>query len=267
MQVPVAQQAVASQQVPAAQQAPAASQAIAAQQPAVQQASAAQQAAAPKSPAADEPPSWVDEVIPDDAQGGYVGDGDYFGNDDGFTASADSDDDDGFETLSVGMPTDDAPRRAPVVNRSPAGRTGSRAARAPRLADMDPAAWPALAAKLPVTGLAAEVARQSEWAGLQGDLVRLRLAVRTLVDSASKLRLQTVLCEHFGQAIRLEVEFGATGDGTAHAVAQHERAARQQAAEEAAVVDPFVQDLINNFGGKIVPGSIRAIEPPLAAAA
>ncbi|OWT69003.1 hypothetical protein CEY05_27510 [Achromobacter sp. HZ34] len=235
---------------------------MAAQAP-VAEPAVAKQAPAAQPPAADEPPSWVDEVIPDDAQGGYAGDGAYFGNEDGFTASADADDD-GFETLSAGMPADDAPRRAPVANRAPAGR---RASRAPRLADMDPASWPALAAKLPVTGLAAEVARQSEWAGLQGDLVRLRLAVKTLVDSASKQRLQTVLCEHFGQAVRLEVEFGITGDGTAHAVAQHERAARQQAAEEAAVADPFVLALVNDFGGKIVPGSIRAIEPPLAAAA
>ncbi|MFC4278435.1 DNA polymerase III subunit gamma/tau [Achromobacter aloeverae] len=254
-QASTARQASTGQQVPTARPAPAAQQA---QQ--VQPAQQAQQASAV--PAADEPPSWVDEVIPDDAEGYAGGDG-YFGNDDGYTATADEDE---FETLGSagGMPAaTEAPRRGPVANRGSTPRT----ARGPRLSDMDAASWPALAAQLPVTGLAAEVARQSEWAGLHGDLVRLRLAVRTLVDSASKQRLQTVLCEHFGQAVRLEVEFGVTGDGTAHAVAQHERAARQQAAEEAAVADPFVQALVDNFGGKIVPGSIRAIEPPLAAAA
>ncbi|ALM84412.1 DNA polymerase III subunit gamma/tau [Bordetella sp. N] len=258
--------AVASASAPAAPATPALdAQDVA---PAARQASAGQQAPAAQqqAPTPDGPPSWVDEVIPDDAQGGYSGEGAYAGNDDGFIASADADDD-GFETLSTGaMPADIAPRR-PAPNRAPAAAGGNRANRAPRLDKMDADSWPALAAKLPVTGLAAEVARQSEWAGLQGDLVRLRLAVRTLVDSASKLRLQTVLCEHFGQALRLEVEFGVTGDGTAHAVAQQERAARQHAAEEAAVADPFVQALVDNFGGKIVPGSIRAIEPPLAAAA
>ena len=55
------------------------------------------------------------------------------------------------------------------------------------------------------------------------------------------MRLQTVLCEHFGQGIRLDVDVGAVGDATAHAVAQAERAARQQAAEDAVAVDPFVQ--------------------------
>jgi DNA polymerase-3 subunit gamma/tau len=202
--------------------------------------------------AAEGPPAWVDEAIPDDADVGYV-------PEDSFTA----DPDDEFETLAAGgspaMPSPAMPARVFAAAR-PA------TARGPRLADMSSANWPELAARLPVTGLAAEVARQSEWQGVQGDTITLRLAVKTLADSASRLRLQTVLCEHFGQGIRLEVQVGATGDATAHAVAQHERAARQQAAEEAAAADPFVRSLVADFGGRIVPGSIRHVEPPRAAA-
>lgn len=187
-----------------------------------------------------------------------------FGSDDGFTASPDDDDD--FETLATDMP---APSAARPVARAPKLPATPRAPgkRAPRLADMTAAAWPELAARLPVTGLAAEVARQSEWLGVQGDAIRLRVAVKTLVESASRLRLQTVLCEHFGQGIRLEVEMGATGDATAHAVAQQERAERQRAAEDAAQSDPFVQALVADFGGHIVAGSIRHVDPPPLAAA
>ncbi|WP_341868032.1 DNA polymerase III subunit gamma/tau C-terminal domain-containing protein, partial [Achromobacter veterisilvae] len=143
----------------------------------------------------------------------------------------------------------------------PARKRSSRA----RMADMTPAGWPELAARLPVTGLAAELARQSEWAGVQGDAIVLRVAVKTLAESESRVRLQTVLCEHFGQGIRLDVEVGVTGDATAHAVAQAERAARQQAAEDAVAVDPFVQALVADFGGQVVPGSIRHVDPPAAA--
>ena len=94
--------------------------------------------------------------------------------------------------------------------------------------------------------------------------MQLRVAVRTLAESESRVRLQTVLCEHFGQSLRLEIEVGATGDGTAHAVARAERAARQEAAEQAVAVDPFVQALINDFGGHVVPDSVRAVDPPAA---
>ena len=114
-----------------------------------------------------------------------------------------------------------------------------------------------------VTGLAAELARQSEWVGVQGDAIVLRVAVKTLAESESRVRLQTVLCEHFGQGIRLDVDVGAVGDATAHAVAQAERAARQQAAEDAVAVDPFVQALVSDFGGQVVAGRSATWTPPL----
>ncbi|MGY6272057.1 DNA polymerase III subunit gamma/tau [Achromobacter denitrificans] len=209
-------------------------------------------AAAPAADPADGPPSWVDEEIPFDAEGGFA-------PDNGFTADPDDDD---FETLAT------APAAAPVPA-APARREGpaparKRSSRA-RMADMTPAGWPELAARLPVTGLAAELARQSEWAGVQGDAIVLRVAVKTLAESESRVRLQTVLCEHFGQGIRLDVEVGVTGDATAHAVAQAERAARQQAAEDAVAVDPFVQALVADFGGQVVSGSIRHVDSPAAA--
>ena len=211
---------------------------------------------------ADEPPDWVNEVIPDDAGAGFQPD-DSYRDGAAFMAPAD-DDDNGFETLGSAT-AQPAVQPVAALPRTPAPR--SRGKRAARVTDMTAAQWPALAAKLPVTGLAAEVARQSEWMGVQGDAIQLRVAVRTLADSASRLRLQTVLCEHFGQSVRLEVEVGATGDATAHAVAQHERAERQRAAEAAAAADPFVQALVSEFDGQIVTGSIRYVESPLSAAA
>ncbi|OXC92213.1 DNA polymerase III, subunit gamma and tau [Achromobacter sp. KAs 3-5] len=116
-----------------------------------------------------------------------------------------------------------------------------------------------------VTGLASELARQSEWAGVQGDAIILRVAVKTLAESESRVRLQTVLCEHFGQGIRLDVRVGVTGDATAYAVAQAESAARQLAAENAVADDPFVQALLADFGGHVVPGSIRHVDSSAAA--
>lgn len=196
-------------------------------------------------PRPDEPPAWVDEDIPDEAEGGYMP-----------AAEFTADPDDEFETLATSAPVADlapAPRRpsAPPPRRSRQPRAS--------LNSMSATEWPALAAKLPVTGLAAELARQSEWSGVQGDAVVLRVAVKTLAESESRVRLQTVLCEHFGQGLRLEIEVGATGDSTAHAVAQIEKAARQKAAEEAVDADPFVLALKADFGGRV--SAVRAVEP------
>ena len=217
---------------------------------AVTPAVAAVLATAPAEADDDGPPAWVDEEIPFEAEGGFVPEG-------GFTSNPD---DDEFETLASApsvAPPPAARREAPAPSRKRASRA--------RMSDMTQAGWPELAARLPVTGLAAELARQSEWAGVQGDAIVLRVAVKTLAESESRVRLQTVLCEHFGQGIRLDVQVGITGDDTAHAVAKAERAARQQAAEDAVAVDPFVQALLADFGGQVVAGSIRHVDPPAAA--
>jgi DNA polymerase-3 subunit gamma/tau len=219
---------------------------------AITPATAAAIAPAPQADDGEGPPAWVDEEIPFEAEGGFA-------PDNGFTSDPDDDD---FETLASApsaAPPPAARREGPAPARK---RQSSRA----RLTDMTSETWPELAARLPVTGLAAELARQSAWAGVQGDAVILRVAVKTLAESESRVRLQTVLCEHFGQGIRLDVEVGVTGEATAHAVAQAERAARQQAAEEAVAVDPFVQALVADFGGQVVAGSIRHVDSPAAAA-
>lgn len=208
-------------------------------------------ASAPAMGDTDGPPSWVDEEIPFEAEGGFIPDS-------GFT----SDPDDDFETLATSPSPAPAPSAARRDGPAPARK---RQSRAPRLTDMDSASWPELAARLPVTGLASELARQSEWAGVQGDAIILRVAVKTLAESESRVRLQTVLCEHFGQGIRLDVQVGVTGDATAYAVAQAESAARQLAAENAVADDPFVQALLSDFGGHVVAGSIRHVDSAAAA--
>ncbi|NGM88612.1 DNA polymerase III subunit gamma/tau [Parapusillimonas sp. SGNA-6] len=153
-----------------------------------------------------------------------------------------------FETMGEAMETLSAPVFA----------TERKKAGTPRIRDMNRHEWPALAASLPLTGLAAELARQSEWLGAEGDQVNLRVAIKTLAESPGKSRLCTVLSEHFGTVVRVQVEYGATGDETAYAVAQAEKARRQQQAEIAVANDPFVKTLIAEFDARVVDGSIVA---------
>ncbi|MGP1615434.1 MAG: DNA polymerase III subunit gamma/tau C-terminal domain-containing protein, partial [Pollutimonas bauzanensis] len=173
-----------------------------------------------------------------------------------------------YEPVDMGDPGFDMPEdtlQGAVELAAPVFAAERKKTRSPRLRGMSGQAWPALAATLPVTGLAAELARQSEWLGVQGEQINLRVAIRTLAESPGKARLCTVLSEHFGTVVQLNVEYGATGDETAHAVEQAQKAVRQQEAEQAVAADPFVQTLISEFGAKVVPGSIRAA--PLSRAA
>ncbi|CAM5216031.1 hypothetical protein CDEF62S_00074 [Castellaniella defragrans] len=130
-------------------------------------------------------------------------------------------------------------------------------AESPDPARMTAQGWPALAATLPVTGATRELAVNSEWLSGDGHVVRLRVAIHSLTENSSQDRLRTVLSEHFGRVLRLEVAYGSTGEDTAYAVDQAERGRRLAAAEQAAESDPLVQTLARQFAARVVPGSVR----------
>ncbi|WP_368643831.1 DNA polymerase III subunit gamma/tau [Castellaniella ginsengisoli] len=122
--------------------------------------------------------------------------------------------------------------------------------------------WPAVAAGLPVGGAAQALALNSEWLSGDDHRIRLRVAIHTYADGGGHDRLRTILSEYFGRALRLDVEYGVTGDDTAHAVDQAERAQRQQAAEQAVEQDELVRTLARRFAARVVPGSIRPSAAP-----
>ena len=120
-----------------------------------------------------------------------------------------------------------------------------------------PEPWPSFSAGLALSGMAAQLARQSEWIGVTGRTIALRVPTRALSEGAHVDRLRAVLCEHFGVGVSLRIDVGATQGQTAHAIDVAGQQARQQAAEAAVDNDPFVQALVRDFGGQVVPGSVR----------
>lgn len=122
---------------------------------------------------------------------------------------------------------------------------------------MDAAQWAHLATQLPLSGWAAQIAHRSEWVRYEQGEVVLRLELRSVDDMQAKTHLNTVLNEYFGQPLRLTIEYGRTGAETADAIYQAQLRAQQQQAEQAVAADPFIHQLTEQFGGQVVPGSIR----------
>jgi DNA polymerase-3 subunit gamma/tau len=83
----------------------------------------------------------------------------------------------------------------------------------------------------------------------------LRVERESLNQPASRERLQNAL-QAAGHAVTLSVEVGAVTDSPARRNAAA-AAEKQRAAEQAILADPFVQDMMRDFGAKIVPGSIK----------
>lgn len=114
-----------------------------------------------------------------------------------------------------------------------------------------------LVAREAVTALVRELALQSQLVARDEGHWMLRVERESLNQPASRERLQAAL-RGAGQDVQLSVEVGAVTDSPARRNAAAAQA-RQKAAEEVILKDPFVQDLMRDFGAKIVPGSIKPV--------
>jgi DNA polymerase-3 subunit gamma/tau len=140
------------------------------------------------------------------------------------------------------------PLRAPAGSAAQAGAVGAGGF------DGD---WPALVHRLDLAGLTRELGLRSELVSFAADRFRLRVPVRALAEAGTVERLAAALSKCLGRRIRVDVEVGATLGPTAAGLADQARSERQRRAEESIYGDPFVQQLIENFGASVDPRSIR----------
>ncbi len=123
--------------------------------------------------------------------------------------------------------------------------------------------WPALAATLPLKGISYQLAFNSELTALEGGVLKLSVPVPQYAEASQVARLKTALAESLGKPVEVDVTVG-PARRTAAALDAAARAERQRDAEREIGADPFVQQLIRDFGASIVPGSIRPIAPEAA---
>ena len=114
-----------------------------------------------------------------------------------------------------------------------------------------------LVAREAIAALVRELALQSQLVARAEGEWTLRVERESLGQSAARERLQAALADA-GHAVRLRVETGPVGDSPARRNAIH-AAGRLKAAEALLMADPFVQEMMRDFGARIVPGSIKAL--------
>jgi DNA polymerase-3 subunit gamma/tau len=151
---------------------------------------------------------------------------------------------------------------AGVAAAAPPATSTPASAPAPPVADTGfDGNWPALVAKLKISGMVREMAARSELVGVEGDRLKLRVPIKTLAEGANMERLKAALAQHFGRPMRVAVEVGATAGPTAAGIAAQAQSERQKAAEEAIYADPLVKELVEGFGASIDPASIKPVDP------
>jgi DNA polymerase-3 subunit gamma/tau len=108
-----------------------------------------------------------------------------------------------------------------------------------------------------ITALVRELALQSQLIGRDTDQWHLRIESESLNQGTARDRLQTAL-NAAGHSVKLMVEIGKVTDSPAQRNAAA-LAEKQKAAEDLIHSDPLVQAMVQDFGAKIVPGSIKLI--------
>ena len=121
--------------------------------------------------------------------------------------------------------------------------------------------WAALVTKLiavdAIKTMARELALQSQLVACDGLAWVLRVESPSLNSAANIDKLQAAIhAEQPGKAVQLTVEIGPVTDTP---VRRNQALAKERQSQAEALIhnDPFVQDMICNWGGKVVPGSIK----------
>jgi DNA polymerase-3 subunit gamma/tau len=116
----------------------------------------------------------------------------------------------------------------------------------------------ALLAAEAITAMTRELALQSQLVAKDEAQWVLRLERESLNQPNNRDRL-TVALNNAGHAVSLVVEVGPVVDTPARRVLAAQ-AERQRQAEDTIMADPFVQTLMRDYGGKIVPGSLQPMD-------
>jgi DNA polymerase-3 subunit gamma/tau len=108
-----------------------------------------------------------------------------------------------------------------------------------------------------IQSLTRELALQSQLVARDEGSWLIRVERESLNSANSRERLQKALAS-LGLDVTLSIELGRVSDSPARRAAAA-AAERQLAAESVILHDPYVQQLVQHFGAKIVPGSIKPI--------
>jgi len=155
---------------------------------------------------------------------------------------------------------------APPPAAAPPAPVAAMSPPAPALVAREPAPhaawdWLAVVASLRLGGMAKMLADHCELVSQAGDAVTLRVGEthKHLLDRTYQDKLVTALRDKFGATLKVSVEIGAGAEQTPQQVRTRIKDARQAEAVAAIESDPFVRELVEQFGGQIDASTIQPL--------
>jgi len=121
--------------------------------------------------------------------------------------------------------------------------------------------WHALVARLPLTGMAKQLAQHCELSELTESVIRLRLAPvhKHLLGKPQQDKLQTELQAWYGRPLRLEIDVAEPATETPAERSRNQQRERQERAIASIEQDPFVRDVVDLFDASIDESTIKPV--------
>jgi DNA polymerase-3 subunit gamma/tau len=125
----------------------------------------------------------------------------------------------------------------------------------------DPAAWTGFVAALKLTGMAAQLAAQTELIAVNNNALTLALPVahKHLADKVFADKLKVALEQATGRRLLLAFEVGAATESSLAATEKRQRADAKAKGEAAFRDEPFVRDLLVTFDGQVKTETITPL--------
>lgn len=126
--------------------------------------------------------------------------------------------------------------------------------------------WLNLFPKLPISGMTGSIAANCTLIAVEGDswLLHLDPAHSALFNSTQQRRLNDALNQYHGRTLTLNIELIKPEQETPAQAASRRRAERQGEAEASIHADPFIQQMLQQFGAVIREDTIEPVDAPVA---
>jgi DNA polymerase-3 subunit gamma/tau len=157
---------------------------------------------------------------------------------------------------AAAVPETPARRESPRVAFTAPPPRGSEAATA---GAVTPEHWTQMLESIKVSGMARQLAQNCELVAETDGVIDLRLAanLQHLMEKGPQERLRAAIEAHLGRAVRLRISVGQLAGLTPQQLADDQRRGELASAAQSLDADPFVRDLVENLGARVVPDSIK----------
>jgi DNA polymerase-3 subunit gamma/tau len=143
---------------------------------------------------------------------------------------------------------------ASAAARTDTAAAGARAASKPAMGD-----WVQIVSAMKLSGMAGQLAQHCELVGESDGLIELCVAEaqRHLLEKGPQERLRLAVEAYLGRSVRLKISVGRPQGPTPAELDERARRGKLEAAAQSLDADPFVRELVEGFGARVVPDSIK----------